>query len=90
MAICYDDSVKGEFGGIDMSKIDATKCYLNHYGNKLYLSFVAKNGTQNEKWQAEKELIICERKLKYWERHRNFIGSAAVAGMEKLNKQWRR
>jgi len=88
MAIVYDDSVKGDFGGVDLSKINATKCFLKHFSNKLYLSFIAANGSLPERFQAEKELKICERKLKYWEKHRNFVVAEAVKGMEKLKKEW--
>lgn len=88
MALVYDESVKGDFAGVDLSRANATAAYLKHYDTKLYLSFMAKNGNRDERWQAEKELQICERKMKYWERHHNFDGDAAVTGMEDLNRKW--
>lgn len=66
--------------------MDGTKNYLKHYGYKLELSFFAKNGTRQERWQAEKELVICERKPTYWEKHPKFVGEDARRGMEALNR----
>ncbi|WP_276122650.1 hypothetical protein [Pararhizobium qamdonense] len=89
MALIYDESVRGNFSGISISRMDGTKAYLRHFENKLYLTFIAANGTRDEKWQAEKELKICERSLTFWEKHPNYIGEEARKGMEKLNKDWK-
>lgn len=89
MAIIYDESVRSGGGNISIARMNGTAAYLRHYGNKLYLSFIAANGTRDEKWQAEKELKICEKKLRFWEKHPNFIGEEARRGMEKLNKDWK-
>lgn len=88
MALIYDESVRTGSFNTSTAHADGTKAYLRHYENKLYLSFIAKNGSRTERCQAEKELVICERKLAYWEKHPSFVGGSARSGMEKLNKAW--
>ncbi len=88
MAIIYDESVRTGINNTSISQANSTNAYLRHYANKLYLSFIASNGTRDERWQAERELVICERKLRFWERHPNFVAELARIGMEKLNKEW--
>jgi hypothetical protein len=88
MAIIYDESARGNFSNVSIGRMDGTKAYLRHFENKLYLGFIAKNGTRDEKWQAEKELAICERKLSFWEKHPNFVADTAKREMEKLKKNW--
>ncbi len=89
MALVYDESTRGAPVNLRISEMDGTKQYLKHFENKLYLTFIASSGTQGEKWQAEKELVICERKMKFWEKHPNFTKERAQAGMEKAIKSWR-
>jgi len=88
MALIYDEGSKGQFGNISVSQMDGTKAFLRHFENKLYLSFIATNGTRQERWQAGKELEICERKLTFWEKHPRFCGQTVKREMEKLSKQW--
>jgi hypothetical protein len=89
MGLVYDESGKGDFASVRIDQMDGTKNFLKHYGNKLYLSFLAKNGTQQERWQAEKELKIAERKMAFWEKHPRYEPLTARQGMERLNKEWR-
>lgn len=69
---------------------DAVKCWLTHYGNALYLKFIAQNpkATSSEKVQAGKEIVIAEQKMKYWERHETYDKAEAIAGAENLKKMW--
>jgi hypothetical protein len=89
MGLIYSEEPQNVRSDISIDKMDGTKAYLRHYDNKLYLAFIAKNGSQTERWQAEKELVICERKMRFWEKHPNFVGEAARQGMEQANKAWR-
>ncbi|QIG75712.1 hypothetical protein EVC20_141 [Rhizobium phage RHph_Y2_17_1] len=89
MALIYDESVRSGASNISINKMDGTKAYLRHYENKLTLTFFAERGSRVERWQAEKELVICERKLKFWEKHPTFVGALARAGMERLNHDWK-
>ncbi|SCW95394.1 hypothetical protein [Ancylobacter rudongensis] len=73
---------------IDTHRMDGTKQWLKHYSNLLVLSFFAKNGTRKERADAEAEIIICRRKLTYWERHHNYDAAAAREGAMALKKTW--
>lgn len=74
---------------IDLANANATKAWFAHKENEQILKFFIVKGTRLEKQDASKELVICERKQKYWERHPNFDQDAAVRLCEKLDKQWR-
>lgn len=89
MALVYDESAKSAPTTLRIDQMDGTKAFLRHFENKLYLNFIATSGTQMERWQAEKELKVCERKLAFWEKHPNFEKAAAQAGMEKAIRAWR-
>jgi hypothetical protein len=59
----------------------------------MYLDFIASNplSTYAEKRQAESEMTIARRKLKYWERITTSQGNAGsiVRIIEKVKKQWK-
>lgn len=88
---CYSTvsvAIKGDRGGFDPLRCDATKCYVEHYKNKLTLEFIVMNGTIAEKKQAGLELEICERKMKYWARQPHFCKASALRKVEAENKKW--
>ena len=89
MAMFYSDTGPRENVQIDVWKMDGTKAYLRHYANLLTLKFMAKTTPdRKERADLEKEIAICERKLKFWERHPNTFAEGVREGMELLNKQW--
>jgi hypothetical protein len=47
------------------------------------------NGSTAEKLQAQKEFVVCERKMKFWEHHANFDKNEAVKVAESTKKKWR-
>ena len=68
---------------------NANVAYMRHYDNYLYLNFVMQfSGSHTEVHQAQKELAICERKLRHWYQHRNFQLAAVLPLIEKAKKQW--
>lgn len=69
-------------------KCDATKCFLDHYSNLLFLTFMNNNGTITEKKQAQIEIEICHRKMNYWKRQPHFEKSKADDAILQLNKQY--
>lgn len=71
-------------------EMDATKMYLGHYANQLYLDFIVANprATFAEKSQAEKELKICRRKMAFWQKHPNFDVKRATEGCIAEKKKW--
>jgi hypothetical protein len=46
------------------------------------------NATFNEKHQAAKEILVAERKLRYWENQSNFVRLEADRGITKIKKKW--
>ena len=88
MALVYDEISQGGFTGFNPAKCDATKVYMTHYRNSLYLTFMLAKGTRIERGQATKELVICERKLVYWERQSNYDEGRAEKLMVEEKKKW--
>jgi len=75
-------------GAIPIADLDATKLYLGHFENSLMLKFFLANGTTKEKADASRELVICERKMKFWERQQNFDQAKATEGTNLLKLNW--
>ena len=68
MFFIYSDNEPRATGG-PPSDIDPVFFYLKHYENYLFLKFIANNSDKTlEKLQAQKELLICDRKIEYWRR----------------------
>lgn len=67
---------------------DATKGYLRHARNRLFLDFFATSPDFAEAAQARKEIVICERKQNYWRRQIGFDAAEAARGMTKLKAEW--
>lgn len=72
-------------------EMNGTKVYLSHYSNLLYLEFVASHGETSfiEKQQAEKEIVLCNKKLQWWQRHPLYDQDEALRGVEQLKKNWK-
>lgn len=89
---CYKEgkTEKPEFF-VPYSKMNATKAYLGHYDNFLYLSFILNNplSTQAEKRQANREIAICDRKLNWWAKHPNLDKAAVGEGKRLMHQKWR-
>jgi hypothetical protein len=93
MALIYENDGKGAFSGIPpkYESLNAVAGYLRHYGNLLYLQFIANNTNDaREKIQASKEMAIAERKMSWWEKHPNYVQAEVLRGVEKLKRDWRR
>lgn len=61
----------------------------NHIKNWFYLKFIYMNGSTLEKLQAEKEILICERKIKFWERHPEFNISEYEKAIKTEKDTWK-
>lgn len=85
----YSDTAVREHTDINVWKMNGSKAYLRHFSNYLFLNFVSVKGTREERASVEKEIQLCERKLKFWERHPNFDPAFVQAEKEKMIKQWR-
>jgi hypothetical protein len=97
MSFIYSDAKQDFTTPVDFRAMNATAAYLRHYDNTLTLKFFHLNGTRVEKVQADKELAIAERKMRFWEFARNqkdpannFDGDAAKIAIAKMDKNWNR
>ncbi len=74
---------------VPYDKLNATKAYLTHYGNYLYLKFILDNSSDRmERHQANKEIVICDRKLSWWSKHPNIDRLQVEEGKKELQHQW--
>lgn len=66
--------------------------YKKHFGNLMYLQFIAHNprSTFVEKRQAETEMVIARRKMKYWNSIASSQGldSEVTSAITLIKKQW--
>ena len=73
----------------DVWNMNACTAYMKHFNNKMFLLLLQNEGTPTEKVQATKELDICNRKLKFWERHPNFDYGVVRMEKESVIKVWK-
>lgn len=59
-----------------------------HVGNRYFLEFMARWGDFVEQGQARKELVICQRKLDWWKRHRSWRQPLADAIEKEMRGTW--
>jgi len=73
---------------IPYEKQNATKHYLTHFSNRMFLDRVSKAPKDfKEKLQAEKEIKVADRKMDHWKKHMNYDHAAALAGVAEIKKQ---
>jgi hypothetical protein len=85
----YSDNAPKGSSDINVWKMNGSKGYLRHFDNYLFLQFIAKEGTRDERASVEKEIIICERKLAFWERHPNYDADLVKREKERKIREWR-
>jgi hypothetical protein len=91
MALVYEENAPRKFSGaFNPERFDATQQWLRHYANLLQLEFFAQNGTRDEKTQANREILVAQRKLNYWKNQNNWSESDAIAGKTQIDRQWKR
>ena len=92
MGIIYDTSSSKFEGSFDPYRYSGVSQVEKHFGNLMYLDFIAMNprSTFSEKRQAEAEMEIAKRKLKYWKRIADVQGQtdAVTAAIQRVKKQW--
>lgn len=86
--LVYSDQPQPFSGNMKINEVNPHPFYLRHYSNLLFLTFIAQQGTKQEAYQARKELVICERKLKFWDRHPDFRISSIAKEIQTLKNQW--
>lgn len=88
--LCYEENTKRMEKSFDPLRCDAVGSWGKHFFNSLYLTFMLQNGTMSERHQASKELPICERKMKYWERQPHFDRQQSATLAIKMKRDWER
>jgi hypothetical protein len=92
MFLIYNEGTKEPFKGKPKPyhELDATKYYLTHFSNVLYLKFIANNkaATSLERQQANREIPIADRKMAHWAKHPNYDHKVVLKECERLKKQW--
>lgn len=82
----YKDD-REDFNPYVVKRMDPTKAYLRHYDNMLFLQFILNYSDDRvERHQANKEMVICQRKLDYWARSAD--KDAMLRGTAELKKNW--
>lgn len=78
------------FGAFDPYRFPATRKWVEHYSNIMLLTFIHNHqGTSlQEKYQANKELEIAQRKLAWCERQPLFNKDEAARQANAIKKQW--
>lgn len=70
-----------------MHTVDANSLYLKHYQIALLLRATVKNAVDfKHKQVAREQLSIAERKISFWERHKNFDLSLICNNLMSLKK----
>lgn len=75
---------------INLSKVNPTKMYCKHLSNYFELRAIANNAASPfaARQQANAEMLIAERKMRYWERKPNFSNEVAVAFNMQLKREF--
>lgn len=68
MVFFYSDTELKTGKPVPAHKLNPVTQYLKHSENWFFLKLVLMRGTTIDKFQARKELTICDRKLAYWDR----------------------
>lgn len=74
MILCYQDNeIRRSSKPFYPEDYDANHMICKHLENYFFLKFILmKSDDFVEKHRASKELDICERKMNYWKRQKNF------------------
>jgi len=75
---------------VPLERINKNEMFNRHLAILYELRFIAGNplATFVEKHQANKEIAIAERKMKYWSRFKDFDDKAAIEENTRLRKLW--
>lgn len=85
----YPDNQKFDYSRFSIVKLHPTACWKKHLDNYFYLRFILdRSDDRDERWVANKELQIAEKKMKYWEKMPEFDKDQAQAYLQKLKKTW--
>ena len=94
MALIYGDSEGkgGGWSGVPIHEWGTSRvmgAWRKHAENREMLELYAKWGSWQEMARAEKELVTCAKKMKWWERHRAFDAEKAREILIELARTWK-
>lgn len=72
----------------DRMDFDPNVMYLRHYANYLELAFICRSTSGSNRFQAERELGICEKKLEYWKKMSGWAMSECSLEIQRLKRMW--
>lgn len=92
--IIYSTSDSKFEGSFDPYRYSGSSQFEKHFGNLMYLEFFVTNtlATFVEKQQAETEIEVAKRKMKYWKRIADSQGETDQVNeaIQRIKKQWNR
>lgn len=92
MTFIYDTHPQKMTTPFDPFRYNGALQFEKHFGNLMYLQFIAHNplSTFVEKQQAETEMVIARRKMKYWKTVAGSQGldSEVTSAIAHVKKQW--
>jgi hypothetical protein len=89
-SILYDDDDPGRvFHPSIALRMDPTRQYLKHYDNLMYLTWIRTYSDRPlERYRANKEISVCERKLKYWSERAGYDAVLSLRGVDQIKRRW--
>ncbi len=90
MYFCYpDDPGSAGKGNFSMPDLDPNMMFLKHFDNWLFLNQVLKvDPSLINRFQATKELKMCEKKLDWWANRHGFKFTLVESEMKSKKKLW--
>ena len=91
MLVYESESAHKSYAGKPLSQwgeAAVMRTWGTHIENHAFLKFMYAKGTMAEKQQASKELVICERKIAFWEKHPAFDKRLAALQVTKVKTAW--
>jgi hypothetical protein len=92
MAFIYETSPQKMNTPFDPYRCNGARQFEKHFGNLMYLQFIAQNPRSSfvEKRQAETEMVIARRKMKYWNSIASSQGldSDVTSAIANVKRQW--
>jgi hypothetical protein len=87
--IIYPDNPPKFTGHFNINTADPHVFYATHLDNYYYLKFIAEH-TQDvlERIQANKEILVAEKKLAFWAKHPQFVQSKGIEQTEQVKSKW--
>jgi len=87
-SIIYNDRPRKRNGGFSTAELDPATFFKTHATNYYQLRALYNSTTDyNEKYQANAEMAIAERKMAYWRNHPDFTTTHEMDIISELKKR---